>query len=168
MTWAGGFALAIPAGINGDREAAAWEFLKDYCYGKEAQVLFGSRTGQMPALLEAAEAGVQGERPPHAGLRGGDQASKIRDVTPAGDEVWFNNATQERPFALFSLRDRVIEAKMSISDILDNPRPTSTAPSTRPGPRPAPDRSLPRPRYARAWRALHAPGRVPGLNSRPA
>ncbi len=120
VTWAGGFALAIPAGITGDRQAAAWEFLKDYCYGKEAQVLFGSRTGQMPALLEAAEDRAFKESDPHMPVFVEVMKhAKIRDVTPAGDEVWFNNATQERPFALFSLRDRVIEAKMSISDILD-------------------------------------------------
>ena len=120
VTWAGGFALAIPVGITGDRQAAAWEFLKDYCYGKEAQVLFGSRTGQMPALLEAAEDRAFKESDPHMPVFVEVMKhAKIRDVTPAGDEVWFNNATQERPFALFSLRDRVIEAKMSISDILN-------------------------------------------------
>ena len=120
VTWAGGFALAIPAGITGDRLEAAWEFLKYYCYGKDSQLLFGSRTGQMPALLEAAEDRAYKESDPHMPvfvdvMKG----ARIRDVTPAGDEVWFDNANKERPFSLFALRDRLYEGTRSISDILN-------------------------------------------------
>jgi len=120
VTWAGGFALAIPTGIKGDNLAAAWEFLKYYCYGKEAQVLFGSRTGQMPALLEAAEDKAFRESDPHMPVFVDIMKNaKIRDVTPAGDEVWFDNASHDRPFALFELRNRVLEGKMPINDLFN-------------------------------------------------
>jgi hypothetical protein len=45
--------------------------------------------------------------------------AKIRDVTPAGDEVWFDNSNKERPFALFELRNRVLEGKLPINDIFN-------------------------------------------------
>jgi multiple sugar transport system substrate-binding protein len=120
VTWAGGFALAIPTGIKGDNLAAAWEFLKFYCYGKESQLLFGTKTGQMPALLEAAEDKAFREADPHLPVFVDImKAAKIRDVTPAGDEVWFDNATHERPFALFELRNRVLEGKLPVNEIFN-------------------------------------------------
>lgn len=119
VTWAGGFALAIPTGIKGDNLTAAWEFLKYYCYGKDAQLLFGSQTGQMPALMEAAEdkeyKQSYPQMPVFVDLM---KQAKIRDVTPSGDEVWFNTGNNERPFAMFALADRVYEGQMSISGIL--------------------------------------------------
>jgi multiple sugar transport system substrate-binding protein len=119
ITWAGGFALAIPTGIKGDQLEAAWEFVKYYCYGKEAQVLFGSRTGQMPALMEAAEDKAYKESDPHMPVFVDIMKyAKIRDVTPSGDEVWFNDAANTRPYSLFSLADRVYEGKESVTDIL--------------------------------------------------
>jgi ABC-type glycerol-3-phosphate transport system substrate-binding protein len=120
VTWAGGFALAIPTGIKGDNLAAAWEFLKYYCYGKESQVLFGSKTGQMPALLEAAEDKAFRESDPHMPVFVDIMRNaKIRDVTPAGDEVWFDNANKERQFALFELRNRVLEGKLPVNEIFN-------------------------------------------------
>jgi multiple sugar transport system substrate-binding protein len=119
-TWAGGFALAIPTGIKGDQLAAAWEFVKYYCYGKDAQLLFGSRTGQMPALLEAAEDKAFKESDPHMPVFVEVMKhAKIRDVTPAGDEIWFNDQARTRQFAMFELGPRTLEGKMSISDILN-------------------------------------------------
>ncbi|MDQ3703280.1 MAG: hypothetical protein M3442_20530, partial [Chloroflexota bacterium] len=41
----------------------------------------------------------------------------IRDVTPAGDEVW--STTADRQFAIGGLADRVYENKLSIADILN-------------------------------------------------
>lgn len=120
ITWAGGFALAIPTGIKGDRLAGAWEFLKYYCYTKEAQLLFGSRTGQMPALIEAAEDKQYKESDPHMGVFVDIMKyARIRDVTPAGDEVWFNDQANSRPFALFELANRVYEGKMGVKAILN-------------------------------------------------
>ena len=120
ITWAGGFALAIPTGIKGDELAAAWEFLKFYCYGKDSQLLFGSRTGQMPALLEAAEDRGFKESDPHMPVFVEVMKhAKIRDVTPAGDEIWFNDQARSRPYALFEWAGRVYEGKQSISDILN-------------------------------------------------
>ncbi|MGH2352801.1 MAG: extracellular solute-binding protein, partial [Chloroflexota bacterium] len=117
VTWAGGFALAIPTGIAGDRLAAAWEFLKFYCYGKESQLLFGSQTGQMPALVEAAEDKAYKDSDPHMPVFVDVmKQAKIRDVTPAGDEVWFT--TDDRQFAIFGWANRLYEGTMSISDIL--------------------------------------------------
>ena len=55
VTWAGGFALAIPTGIKAEQSTPPGSSCSYYCYGKEAQLTFGSRTGQMPALMEAAE-----------------------------------------------------------------------------------------------------------------
>ncbi len=43
--------------------------------------------------------------------------AKIRDVTPAVDDVWFT--TTDRQFAIFGLADRVYENKMSIADIVN-------------------------------------------------
>lgn len=118
VTWAGGFALAIPTGLKAEQAAAAWEFLKFYCYGKDAQLLFGSRTGQMPALLDAAEDRAFRESDPHMPVFVDVMKhAKIRDVTPAGDEVWFTTA--DRRFAIFGLADRLYEGTMSVSDILN-------------------------------------------------
>jgi multiple sugar transport system substrate-binding protein len=117
VTWAGGFALAIPSGIKGEAAEAAWEFLKYYCYGKESQLLFGSRTGQMPALVEAAEDPAFKDSDPHMPVFVEVmKQAKIRDVTPAGDDVWFT--TRDRPFAIFGWADRLAEGKMSIADIV--------------------------------------------------
>jgi multiple sugar transport system substrate-binding protein len=120
VTWAGGFALAIPTGIKGDAFDAAWEFVKYYTATKEAQLTLATISGRIPVLVEAAEDKAYKDSNPlvpvfvevmkHA---------KIRDVTPAGDEVWFNNQTQERPYALFDLRLRALEGKESPADILD-------------------------------------------------
>ena len=117
ITWAGGFALAIPTGIKADQLDAAWEFVKYYCYTKEAQLLFGSRTGQMPALIEAAEdKGYRESDPRMPTFVEVMKHAKIRDVTPAGDDVWFTTA--DRQFAIFGLADRVYENKLSIADIV--------------------------------------------------
>ncbi|HEX2033976.1 MAG TPA: ABC transporter substrate-binding protein [Chloroflexota bacterium] len=119
-TWAGGFALAIPIGIKGNLQEAAWEFLKYYCYGKESQVLFGSATGQMPALIEAAEDKAYKESDPHMPVFVDIMKhAKIRDVTPAGDEVWFNNSTNERPYAMFNLITLARRGQQSVSEILN-------------------------------------------------
>lgn len=118
ITWAGGFALAIPVGIKGDKLEAAWEFLKYECYSKEAQLLFGTRTGQIPALIEAAEDTAYKESDPHMPVFVDlMKYARIRDVTPAGDEVWF--PTNDRPFAIFGLAGRVYEQQMSIAAILN-------------------------------------------------
>ncbi|MDQ3701003.1 MAG: ABC transporter substrate-binding protein, partial [Chloroflexota bacterium] len=118
VTWAGGFALAIPTGIKAEQLDAAWEFVKYYCYGKEAQLLFGSRTGQMPALIEAAEDKAYRESDPRMPVFVEVMKhAKIRDVTPAGDEVW--STTADRQFAIGGLADRVYENKLSIADILN-------------------------------------------------
>lgn len=45
--------------------------------------------------------------------------AKFREVTPAGDDVWFNDSAGSKPFALFELPARAFEKKMSISDILN-------------------------------------------------
>ena len=118
VTWAGGFALAIPTGIKAEQFDAAWEFVRYYCYGKEAQLTFGSRTGQMPALMEAAEDKAYRESDPRMPVFVEVMKhAKFRDVTPAGDEVWA--ATAERQFAIGGLADRVYEGKLSISDVVN-------------------------------------------------
>lgn len=119
-TWAGGFALAIPTGIKGEKFDAAWEFAKYYCYGKDAQLLFGSRTGQMPALLEAAEDRAYKESDPRMPVFVDVMKhAKIRDVTPAGDEIWFNDQAKSRNYAMFELGPRVLEGQRAIPDILN-------------------------------------------------
>lgn len=119
ITWAGGFALAIPTGIKGDNFDAAWEFVKYYCYTKDAQLLFGSKTGQMPALLEAAEDKAFRESDPHMPVFVDVMKhAKIRDVTPAGDDIWFNDQAKSRQYAMFELGPRTFEGKESIADIL--------------------------------------------------
>ncbi|CAA9289720.1 MAG: hypothetical protein AVDCRST_MAG77-4600 [uncultured Chloroflexi bacterium] len=119
VTWAGGFALAIPTGIKGDKFDAAWEFLKHYCYTKDAQVLFGSRTGQMPALLEAAEDKAYKESDPRMPVFVDVMKhAKIRDVTPAGDEIWTNDQARTRNYAMAELGPRVLEGQRTIPDIL--------------------------------------------------
>jgi multiple sugar transport system substrate-binding protein len=117
VTWAGGFALAIPTGVKGPGADAAWEFLKYYCFGKEAQLLFGSRTGQMPALMEAAEDPAYRDSDPRMSVFVDVMKhARYRDVTPAGDEVW--STTTDRPFAIGGWAQRLMDGKMSISDIL--------------------------------------------------
>ena len=120
ITWAGGFALAIPTGIKADQLSAAWEFLKYYCYGKDAQLLFGSQTGQMPALLEAAEDKAFKESAPQMPVFVDVMKhAKIRDVTPAGDEIWFNDQARTRPYAMFEWANRLYEGKQSVTDIIN-------------------------------------------------
>ena len=119
------FIAALAAGnppdvIKGDQLAAAWEFLKYYCYGKDAQLLFGSRTGQMPALLEAAEDKDYKQSDPRMPVFVDVMKhAKIRDVTPAGDEIWFNDQAKTRNYAMFKLGPRVLEGQRSIPDILN-------------------------------------------------
>ena len=120
VTWAGGFALAIPTGIKGDAADAAWEFIKYATYTKEAQLTYAVVAGRFPVLLEAAEDKAFRESNPlvpvHVEVM---KQAKIRDVTPAGDEVWFNDAQKSRNYALFELRLRALEGKESITDILN-------------------------------------------------
>ncbi len=119
ITWAGGFALAIPTGITGDQRDAAWEFIKYVTYTKEAQLTLATIAGRFPVLLEAAEDKSFKESNPLAPVHVEVMKyAKIRDVTPAGDEVWFNDASNSRPYALFELRLRALEGKESFTDIL--------------------------------------------------
>lgn len=52
-TLSGGFALVIPSGVTGERQEAAWRFIR-YMTDFEAQLDMGIRTGNIPALIEAA------------------------------------------------------------------------------------------------------------------
>ncbi|HLS89670.1 MAG TPA: ABC transporter substrate-binding protein [Limnochordia bacterium] len=52
-TLSGGFALAIPRGITEERLEAAWRFIR-YMTGFDAQLDMAVRTGNIPALIEAA------------------------------------------------------------------------------------------------------------------
>lgn len=116
-TWAGGFALAVPVGMKKEHADAGWEFVKFYCYTKEPQLLFGSRTGQMPALMEAAEDKAYKESDPRMPVFVDlMKNAKIRDVTPAGDDVWF--CTRDRRHSIFCLNDRVYNGEFSVKDAL--------------------------------------------------
>ncbi len=77
-------------------------------------------SGRIPVLLEAAEDKAYRESNPLVPIFVDVMKhAKIRNVTPVGDEVWFNNQTQERPYAMFELRLRALEGKLAISDILN-------------------------------------------------
>ena len=52
-TLSGGFALTIPSGITGERQEAAWRFIR-YMTDFEAQLDMGVRTGNIPAYIAAA------------------------------------------------------------------------------------------------------------------
>lgn len=45
--------------------------------------------------------------------------AKIRDVTPAGDEIWFNDQAKSRNYAMFELGPRVLEGQRAIPDIVN-------------------------------------------------
>lgn len=88
VTWSGGFALVIPAGISGAERDAAWEFIKFYS-DHWAQTLLGAGTGQIPALRSAATSPEFLDIDPQiitfVELM---QHSRFRPVIPAGDEMW--------------------------------------------------------------------------------
>lgn len=54
ITWCGGYAASIPAGVAGEKRDAAWEFLKFYCADEKSQKLIGVKSGMIPALKKAA------------------------------------------------------------------------------------------------------------------
>jgi len=88
VTWSGGFALAIPTGVNGAAREAAWEFIKFYS-GHDAQVILGSRTGQIPTLRSAASSDeFLGSAPQMDVFVQLMQHSRWLPAIPNGAEMW--------------------------------------------------------------------------------
>jgi len=88
ITWSGGFALAIPVGVDDEKRQGAWEFIKFYT-AHWAQTQLGSRSGQIPALRSAATSDEFLSIDPliykFVDLM---SYSRFRPVIPAGTQLW--------------------------------------------------------------------------------
>jgi len=89
ITWSGGFALGIPAGVTGDEREAAWAFIRFYADHWAQKHLGVVSKGQMPALRSAATSDefldVYPEMTKFVYLM---EDTKFRPVSPFGMELW--------------------------------------------------------------------------------
>ncbi len=86
VSWSGGFALAIPAGVKGKQLEMALEFIKFRSH-YEAQATFGKLTGAMPALIKAAK-DVYVDDPRKEVFLKLMKVTKYRPVTPVAKFYW--------------------------------------------------------------------------------
>lgn len=111
MTWSGGFALAIPAGVTGPERDAAWEFIKFYT-DHWAQTTFGSQTGQIPSLRSAATSAEFLSIDPLIYKFVDLMAySRFRPVVPAGGELWSQYTDR--------VHQLLTQGEMPVNQILD-------------------------------------------------